>query len=111
ATGLTLVAATVTQPTGFVAPQSIKAVLKVGTIGDSASYDWTGTATKRQVVLGKGLTSLATGIYPMTFTVTNIHAGGAALADTVTANVIVVNRATSAYGRGWGLLGVEQVLV
>jgi RHS repeat-associated protein len=111
ATGLTLVAATVTQPTGFAAPQSIKAVLKVGAVGDSASYTWSGTATKRQVVLGKGLSSLTTGSYPVTFIVTNIHAGGAALADTVTANVIVVNRATSEYGRGWGLLGVEQVLV
>jgi RHS repeat-associated protein len=111
ATGLTLVAATVTQPSGLAAPQSIKAVLKVGTVGDSASYTWTGTATKRQVVLGRGLTSLATGIYPMTFSVTNIYTTGGSFTSTVNGTAIVVSRAASEYGRGWGLLGVEQVLV
>lgn len=115
-TGLALTAAKVTQPAGLGVPSSVKAVLTVGSGGsvvkDSASYGGWGTAS-RQVVLGLGrggVSSLATGLYPVSLAVTNVYSG-ASHTTTATGELIVVNRSGSEYGQGWSLLGVEQVVL
>jgi hypothetical protein len=116
ATGLALVAARVTQPSGVLQPTAVKAVLTVGSGGtmtkDSATYGAWSTGS-RQVALGLGrgsIGSLPTGLYPVTLAVKNVYSG-TAIEAVATGELVVVNRGQSEYGQGWSLLGVEQVLL
>jgi len=109
ATGLVLVAANVSQPAGRQTPSSIRLILTVGSAKDSATYTAFGAGQTQQVVIGRRIAGLATGVYPMTLTARNIY-GGSTFETTVTGTILVVNRATSEFGRGWSLLGLEQVL-
>ncbi len=113
ATGLVLVAANVSQPPSTNTPQSIRLFLTVGnpTTGmakDSAQYASFSAGQTKQMVIGRGITGLATGAYPMTLTARNVYATSTYDA-TVTGTVLVVNRSASEFGKGWALLGLEQV--
>lgn len=109
ATGLVLVAANVSQPAGRQTPLSVRLILTVGSAKDSATYTAFGAGQTQQVVIGRRITGLATGVYPMTLTARNIY-GGSTFETTVTGTILIVNRETSEFGRGWSLLGLEQVL-
>lgn len=109
AAGLLLVPVAVTEGSSTETPNSVKIVLKVGTAKDSASFTPPSGATTQQMVLGRGLGALATGVYAETLTVTNQYSSSSNTA-TVTGQVLVVNRSSSQYGKGWGLDGVEQLI-
>ncbi|MGH7521755.1 MAG: RHS repeat domain-containing protein, partial [Gemmatimonadales bacterium] len=112
ATALQLVAANVTQPSSIATPDKIKVILTVGASKDSAEY---GPPTTwpydgpRQIVVGRGLAAQPTGLYPVTLLVRNVYSGSV-YDDTITGSALIVNRAESEFGRGWSLLGVEQIL-
>jgi hypothetical protein len=117
ATGLALVAAYVTQPSGRAKPLSTHAILRVGTaqLGiakDSAAYAPGSAGETRQVVLAVGrgsIGSLPTGVYPVTLTVRNVYSNG--VFDAIaTGEVIVINRQQSEFGSGWTLAGVERLI-
>ena len=120
ATGLNLVAARVVEPATVAMPSSIRLILTVnGTFKDSTIYlppatytcGFVGCTDSYQAVVGRNLNwaGLPTGYYPITLMIRNVY--GATLKDSsFTGNVLVVNRSASEYGRGWGLLGVEQLL-
>jgi len=112
ATGLYLLAANVNEPGTNATPDKVKLVLTVGTSTDSAEFGtqkYPYSDTLRQMVLGRGLAPQATGIYPISLLVRNVYS--TSVQDTtITATALIVNRASSEYGRGWALLGVEQVL-
>jgi RHS repeat-associated protein len=64
----------------------------------------------RQVVLQYDATAVqATGIYDYTVEVKNNYAGSPSLATTLTGSLIVVNRNSSKFGRGWHLAGLEWI--
>jgi len=110
ATGLYLAAANINEPSGVGTPNDVKVVLTVGNSTDSADYSPPTGTTPLQIVLGRGLEPQPTGVYPMTLLVRNVY--GASVYDTtITSTALIVNRSTSEYGRGWSLLGVEQILL
>ncbi|HET7024580.1 MAG TPA: RHS repeat-associated core domain-containing protein [Gemmatimonadales bacterium] len=110
ATGLLLVPVVVTQPSGAETPNSVTVVVQVGTVKDSASFSGPAGGTATQMVLGRGLGGLATGVYAESISVTNVYSS-ISLSSTTTGQVLVVNRAASPYGRGWAVDGVEQLIV
>ncbi|HET7024324.1 MAG TPA: hypothetical protein VFI39_03895, partial [Gemmatimonadales bacterium] len=110
ATGKLLVPVAVTEGSGTLVPTSVKLVLTVGTAKDSATFNPPSAGITQQMVLGRGLGGLATGVYPVTLAATNQYADSFKTAAT-TGQVLVVNRSSSAYGRGWGLDGVEQLIL
>jgi RHS repeat-associated protein len=107
--GSALVAAWVTEAATLPTPDKVVAVLTVGTAKDSADFTPIPPNTTRQIVMGRGISGLATGVYPMTLLVRNVY-GTAVYDDTATGRMLVVNRAASEFGRGWSLLGLEQVV-
>jgi YD repeat-containing protein len=109
ATGLTLVAARVSQDPQTALPDKVRVVLTVGTAKDSAEFAGFGGGAVQQLVVGKGITGLATGRYPMTLEVRNVY-GTTLKSASVNDTVLVVNRSSSGYGRGWSLLGVEELI-
>jgi RHS repeat-associated protein len=111
--GLTLIGTKVTQPAGIPTPTKVTAILNIATGGagttDSVDYSGFGAGTVRQLVLGRNLASIASGIYPFTLRVKNVFSGS--VAETViTDTVVVVNHSASEFGRGWMLGGVERIL-
>jgi RHS repeat-associated protein len=113
ATGLFLVAANLVEPTSIATPNTIRVFLTVGTSKDSAEYSPVSTYPydqPLQIVIGRNLVAQPTGVYPMTLLVRNVYTGFSSLDTTITSTALVVNRSASEYGRGWSLLGVEQVL-
>jgi RHS repeat-associated protein len=107
--GLVLVAANVTHPANAPVANMVKAILTVGTAKDSAQFNPISAGFTRQIVLGRGITGLATGVYDAALQVQNVYASG--VGDTVLrTTVIVVNRSQSEFGKGWGLMGLEQVI-
>ncbi|MDH4043573.1 MAG: hypothetical protein OEW06_03870, partial [Gemmatimonadota bacterium] len=120
ATGLTLVAGRVSEPATIAMPSTVRVILTVnGTLKDSTTvappsgYNCVTIACSDtfQVVVGRNLnwSSLPTGYYPATLTLRNLYP--AVFDSVVSGNVLVVNRSVSEYGRGWALLGLEQVLI
>lgn len=109
ATGLFLLAADVTQPASIGLPTKIQVMLTVGSATDSAEYPAYPTGQIRQIVIGRGLATQPTGVYPLTLRVRNVYSSGSYDA-TLTGTALVVNRGTSEFGRGWSLLGIERVL-
>lgn len=107
--GLVLVAANVTPPAGSLTPNSVKVILTVGSAKDSAMYLGMSPGATQQIVIGRNITGLATGVYDATLQVQSIFTG-TVLDKTLQTRVIVVNRSASEFGKGWGLLGLEQVL-
>jgi len=113
ATGLFLAAVNVTEPSSVLPPDKVGIWLTVGGSTDSAEYAGPATppsTAPRQMVLGGGLAPQPTGVYPMTVRVRNVYASGV-YDSVITTTALVLNRSTSEYGRGWSLLGVEQILV
>lgn len=109
-----LVAATVTQPVGMATPTTVLAELKVNAGGGyvtKASARYTGWSSamprSRQIVLAYTDTVSTSGLYPFQLTITNEYPG--AYATTVSGTLLLVNRASSKFGRGWGLAGVEEL--
>jgi RHS repeat-associated protein len=109
ANGLFLLAADITQPVSAGSPTKVQVVLTVGTSVDSAEYPAYATGETRQVVVGRGLASQPTGVYPFTLRVRNVYTSGP-YDTTLTGTALIVNRGTSEFGRGWSLLGVERIL-
>ncbi len=101
-----VVAASVTQE--GVAPNAVFVRLSInGVPKDSASYTGWASGT-RQVAIPHDALADSSGIYPFTLLVRNIF-GGTVLDATVSDTLIVVNRASSLYGAGWSLAGVEEL--
>ena len=93
----------VTAPTTVFVQLSLNGVPR-----DSATYTGWGTSPfTRQVVLAHDATTDSSGIYPFTLLVQNQYP--AVYGSTVSDTLIVVNRATSQYGTGWSLVGVEEL--
>jgi F5/8 type C domain len=105
-----LVPAYVGQRSGTAVATKMKAVLSIGGQRDSAEFSTAAYPTQKQIVLGRGLGRLPTGVYTDTMRVSNIYTSSSH--DSVaTGTVLVVNRDSSEFGRGWSLLGMEQVLL
>jgi len=80
-----------------------------------ASATWTGWAAVnyavpqvRQLALSFVDTTDATGVYPFSLLVQYQYSSGPK-PYTLTGNLIIVNRSQSQYGRGWSLIGVQQL--
>jgi RHS repeat-associated protein len=108
ARGAVLVAGDVYLPPTQSVPSYIRAILEIGGQKDSADFQASSTGIGLQLVLGKRITGLTTGSYPYTLRVRNVYSGSS-YETVVTGRTMVVNRSTSQYGRGWGLLGVETL--
>lgn len=101
-----VVTASVTQE--GMAPNAVFVRLSInGVPKDSASYTGWASAT-RQVAIPHEALADSSGIYPFTLLIRNIF-GGTVLDATVSDTLIVVNRASSLYGAGWSLAGVEEL--
>ena len=77
-----------------------------------ATAKWAGSqwiwGQTRRIVIGFNALNDATGIYPYTLEVRNWY-GTTVKNRTVTGFLTIVNRATSPYGAGWWLAGLEQL--
>ena len=96
--------------TGLPSPNTVfTRLLFSGVAKDSATYNgWAGA--NRQIVLPHAASSDTTGLYPFTLEITNQYSSGS-LGTSLSDSVIVVNRATSPFGSGWWLAGVEELHV
>lgn len=96
---------------GVSAPATVYAELKVnGAVKAVNTYLGWGTApTTRQLTLSYDASADSSGIYPFTFEVRNQYTGGGAFSDTLSGNLVVVNRSQSRYGRGWRPAGIEEL--
>lgn len=106
-----VVAAHVTPPAGET-PVRVRAVLRMAA-GDTAGGTWAGwpAGTARRVVLGFDASHLPTGVYGYTLEVTAEYAAQAPVVLLSRAgSVTVVNRRESAFGAGWWVAGLEQLL-
>ncbi|MGH7719357.1 MAG: RHS repeat-associated core domain-containing protein [Gemmatimonadaceae bacterium] len=108
-----LVAANVTLPVGTLSPTTVRAVLRIGGV-EWASSEWPGgefvSGRTNRIVLGFAGSTLATGIYSYTIEVENRYANDPTrYATTQTGKFTVVNRASSPFGAGWWLAGLEQL--
>jgi RHS repeat-associated protein len=110
ARGSVLVPGYVGQAEGILLPTKMRVVLEVGSASDSAEFGADAYPTRRQVVLGRGLGRIPTGVYTQKLRVTNVYSSSS-LDSVVTGMLLVVNRDTSEFGRGWSLLGLERVLL
>lgn len=106
-----LVAANVTLPAGGAVPQQVIARLRINGVLQP-ERQWTGTSwtagATRRIAIGAGADTLATGIYPYTLEIVNQYSGSSP-SDTVTGELVVVNRASSPFGAGWWLAGLERL--
>jgi len=104
-------AALVTLPSTVI-PDSIEAVLKVGsdTVGKKrwAGSEW-GPGVTRRIALVFDAASRPTGIYSYTLEVASIYPSR--LATTASGQLVIVNRQSSPFGTGWWLAGFEQLNV
>ena len=109
-----LVAANVTLPATATPPNYVEAVLRIGGVVRGGTRTWNGGewapgATRRIVVGFDAITEgLATGIHDYTLEVTNVY-GANRQAELVSGKLAIVNRASSFWGPGWWLAGLEQL--
>ena len=111
--GWTMLAANVTIPAAAAVPTTVTADLIIGTTtwasGSWPGGQWTPGAVRR-ITLGfaaQQTIPLVTGIYDYQLVVTNVYPGGTR-PTTVAGRIAVVNRATSEFGAGWWLAGLEK---
>jgi hypothetical protein len=108
-----VVAANVTLPAGAGVPQQVVARLTIGGVLQPERQwpgsSWTAGSTRRVAIGADGL-NLGTGIYiyPYSLEVINQYSGSS-LSDTVTGELVVVNRKDSPFGAGWWLAGLERL--
>lgn len=118
ATGLRLLPVWYTQPVTIAFPTSSRLILAVGTQADTLLFtpptntcSYQNCSDSLQLSIGKKLNwgALPTGYYQAQLTLRNVYPS-ATMDSSVSVPVMVVNRGASAYGKGWSLLGVEEVL-
>src|SRR5205085_7366774 len=94
-------------------PNSISATLTFNSASQGAvTYPNSGLAAgdTLRFALQADATSLATGYYNWSMAVTADYGGGNTKTTTYTGSQAVVNRATSEYGKGWWLDGLDQLV-
>ena len=105
-----VIVAHVTLPTGTL-PDSVEAVLKVNGVQKAISRwgggNWAAGST-RQIGLGYDATTDTSKVYDYTLEVATI-VGASRYATVLSGKLIIVNRATSAFGAGWWLAGLERL--
>ncbi|HYR10965.1 MAG TPA: hypothetical protein VEQ60_24510, partial [Longimicrobium sp.] len=105
--------ANVTLPAGASVPTSVQAsVVIAGATVATASWpggDWAPGASRRVALQWDGL-STATGLYPYTLQVTASYSGTQVPSAVVVDTLAVVNRSSSAFGAGWWLSGMEELV-
>ncbi len=106
------VAANVTLPNDGLIPTTVGATLVLGTI-DSVSGSWAGSdwlaGSTRRIALSLDALGRSTGLYPYTLRVTRNYSGGGSQVDVATGELVIVNRASSPFGTGWWLAGLEEL--
>src|SRR6185312_8323682 len=104
-----IISADVILPSDSLLPPTVSESLKVAGVTRAtatwAGSAWSATGTARRVAMSFDASSLATGAYPYTVTVTSNFASGP-LGTSASGNLIVVNRSASS---GWWVAGVEQL--
>jgi RHS repeat-associated protein len=106
-----IVAANVSLPSTAISPDSMVAILKVGTT-QRARGKWTGSqwpsGATRRIALGYDALADATGRYSYTLEVTAWHAGSPTT-TTASGQLVIVNRSGGSIGAGWSLSGHEEI--
>jgi len=109
-----LVSSNVTVPSGSGLPTTVKATLLVnGVVRDSGSWngsDWGTPGSTRQITLGYDALSDSTNVYPYSMEVVAITSGVQDTLETLTGQLVVVNRSQSPFGAGWWLAGLDQLI-
>lgn len=109
-----IVAANLTLPNNGLTPDSVVARLWVngGLVGTRSKWVDTSFAPgkTRRIAVAFDASAYATGVYPLMLE-TRRHHGGSVSADTVTSELVIVNRVNSPFGAGWWLAGMEQLVV
>ena len=113
------VAAILTLPSGAKFPDSVEAVLKVGGVTkDSARWggaEFIATRGRRVMLRDTTMATLgagtATGVYSYTLTPASIYGTTRVVGPVVSGNFTVVDRRASAYGKGWWIAGLEQLII
>lgn len=108
-----IVGADLTRPADGKTLASVRGTLKVnGVPRDSAIWsasDFPELRTRR-IALGYDALNDLTGIYPFTVEARREYTDGSSVTDPIAGEVVVVNRASSPFGSGWWLAGLEQLL-
>jgi RHS repeat-associated protein len=109
-----LVSANVTVPAGASLPSTVLATLLVnGVVRDSGTWngsDWVSPGSTRQITLGYDALSDSTNVYPYSLQVVAVTGSVRDTLETVAGQLVVVNRSQSAYGAGWWLAGLDQLI-
>lgn len=110
------VAAEITLPNDGRTPDSVTAKLLVTRAGSPVQVDaekWIGSdwsvGSVRRVVLSYDAITDSTGVYPYTIQVSKYY-GLTIETNAVASDLVVVNRATSPFGAGWWLAGLERLI-
>ena len=103
------VAVQVSQPAGIDMPAGVYAELRInGVTRASGTFSSFGAGEARQIVLAYDAKDDTSGVYPFKVIVRNQYP--APYEDSLTGNLMVVNRSWSEFGAGWSLAGIEQVV-
>ncbi|HEV7706484.1 MAG TPA: RHS repeat-associated core domain-containing protein [Gemmatimonadaceae bacterium] len=110
------VAAEITLPNDGRTPDSVTAKLLVTRAGSPVQVDaekWVGTdwtvGSVRRVVLSYDASTDSTGLYQYSIQVSKYY-GLTIESNTVSSDLVVVNRSTSPFGAGWWLAGLERII-
>lgn len=107
----------VATPSGTTVPDSIRYVVKVnGVLRDSMVYSdstslHTSPSARHRIQVGWDAYADPTDVYPVVLLARSFYPGGVTFADSVSTEVIVVNRSNSPLGMGWWISGVEMIKV
>jgi RHS repeat-associated protein len=107
-----LVPFNVTLPTGMPVPDSVTATLTINSTvrasGKWTGIDW-GYASTRRIVLGFDALSDSTNIYAWTAQASSWYGATRYNTSVVSGELALVNRASSDFGAGWWLAGLEKL--
>lgn len=111
-----LVTLDVAVPSGITVPDSISYIVKVnGTVRNTETLPGSTFASssnnRRRIQVGWDAYTDPTDVYPVVIQAKSFYPGGLSNIDSVSTEVIVVNRVNSPVGLGWWIDGVEQIKV
>ena len=102
----------VTLPTGMPVPDSVTVTLTINSAvrasGKWTGIDW-GYASTRRVVLGFDAINDSSGHYPWIAQASSWYSATRYTSSTTPGSLVIVNRASSNFGAGWWLAGLEKL--
>jgi RHS repeat-associated protein len=101
------------QVTVNTVPDSVEGILKIGGVEMArarwAGSDWSAGSTRQIALAYTSPDTISNGVYDYTFDVATVYLPSGYYLTSTPGKFILVNRAKSPFGAGWGLAGLERL--